>query len=150
MLKYRENLRLSTVIIAVLLFTLMAFNGNFDIVTSNDLETDNSTLNVMSDVKDYVISTGLPLIRFKQQQGLLSDNETGYGWDCDDYARELAERARIDGVDIGLALTFKERYNGEVNVHMTNFAIIKNRIVEVSAQTGRVTDDWGGVRIKVD
>lgn len=146
-----DKLRLITVLIAVtILVILMVFNGSFDTVEVKDLETDNITLNVMSDVKEYVMSTGLPVIRLQQQLGLLSDNETGYGWDCDDYSRALAEQARIDGVDIGLALTFKERYNGEVTVHMTNFAIIKNRIVEVSAQTGSVKEYWFGHRIKVD
>jgi len=146
-----KKLRLAIVLIMVaLLFILVAFNGSFDTITAEDLETDNITLEVMSDVKEYVMSTGLPSIRLQQQWGLLSDNETGYNWDCDDYAKALAEQARIDGVDIGLALTFKERYNGEIKVHMTNFAIIKNRIVEVSAQTGSIKEYWFGHRVKVD
>ena len=117
---------------------------------SGNVTSGNITFKARSDVSEYVISTGLPGIRLRQQLGLLSDNETGYNWDCDDYSRALAEQARIDVQEIGLALTIKQKYNGKIKVHMTNFVIIGNRIEKVSAQTGSVREYWGGVRIKVD
>ena len=144
------------VIVSLFVYSLLSLNpivevsGNVSENITDNITSDNITFRARSDVREYVISTGLPGIRLRQQFGLLSDNETGYGWDCDDFARALAEQARIDGQEIGLALTIKQKYNGTVKVHMTNFVIIGNRIEQVSAQTGRVREYWGGIRIKVD
>jgi len=100
-------------------------------------------------VKKYIISTGLAAIRLKQTSGALSENETGYDWDCDDYAIALAEQARKDGKPIGLFL-MGLKSGRTYKVHMTNYVIIGNRIEVVSAQTGSMIDYWYGVKIKVD
>jgi hypothetical protein len=106
-------------------------------VETKDIVTSNFTSK--NKVTEYVRSTGIPLKRYTEPD-----------WDCDDFARALAEQARIDGQEIGLALEIK--YNSDkTRVHMTNYAIINNRICKVSAQTGLVVDEWyNGVTIKVD
>ncbi len=110
-------------------------------VEAGNLEdtTGNFTSNL--EVTRYVRSTGLPLYQFR---------ESHRHWDCNDYAEALAERARIDGVNIGLALEIEYLDSG-TKVHMTNYVRIGNKLCKVSAQTARVTERWAGiVTIKVD
>ena len=123
-------------------------------VTADNFSTANVTLEGFksrAEVKDYVISTGLTRIRLKQMLGTLSGDEAIYeDWDCDDYAIALAEQARHDGRKIGLALTMEMDNRKLAKVHMTNYAIIGNRIEDVSPQTGAVKELWYGYRVKVD
>jgi len=159
-----KKLRLALVfVVSLLLLTFMSYDAGWleaeSLESPGEVTTDNfSTANVTIEgfksrieVKDYVISTGLTGIRLKQMLGTLSGDETIYeDWDCDDYAIALAEQARHDGRKIGLALTMEKYSSKLVKVHMTNYAVIGNRIEEVSPQTGAVKELWYGYRVKVD
>uniref|UniRef100_A0A6M3L6J0 Uncharacterized protein n=1 Tax=viral metagenome TaxID=1070528 RepID=A0A6M3L6J0_9ZZZZ len=147
-----KYIRLGIILVLVaIVCMLMANNGSWIQPADSDSVTSNTTILKDSlDVKNYVISTGLPHIRLMQQEGLLSEGDEGYDWDCDDYARALTKQAMIDGVDIGMALTVQHYADGRMKVHLTNFAILGSRIVEVSPQIGRVTETWFGYKMKVD
>ena len=127
-------------LIALMLMLSLSFTPA---IAVGNVVSDNFTDNVtewdsVSDIRAYVKSTGIP-----DRKYIPTD------YDCDDFARDLSEQARIDGKEIGLYVKLVYRDNRVTQFHMMNFAIKGNYIYQIEPQSGNV---WlmDGITAKVD